>query len=29
MNPLEAFTDVKKRMESTHNNEEYLISMNS
>lgn len=29
MNPLEALTDVKKRMESTHNNEEYLISMNS
>lgn len=29
MNPLEALTDVKKRMESTQNNEEYLISMNS
>lgn len=29
MNPLEAMTDVKKRMESTHNNDEFLLSMNS
>ena len=29
MNPIEAMADVKKRMESTKNNEEFLISMNS
>lgn len=29
MTPIEAMTDVKKRMEGTLNNEEYLSSMNS
>ncbi len=29
MNPIEAMNDVKKRMEETHNNEEFLLSMNS
>ena len=29
MNPIEAMTDVKKRLEDTLNNEEYLSSMNS
>lgn len=29
MNPIEAMNDVKKHMESTKNNEEYLLSMNS
>jgi len=29
MNPIEAITDVKKRMEDTRNNEEFLLSMNS
>ncbi len=29
MTPLEAMNDVQKRMEGTHNNEEYLLSMNS
>lgn len=29
MNPLEAMTEVKKRMETTVNNEEFLLSMNS
>ena len=29
MNAIEAMADVKKRMESTKNNEEFLISMNS
>ena len=29
MNPIEAMTDVKKHMEGTKNNEEYLSSMNS
>ncbi len=29
MTPLEAMTDVKKRMEQTVNNEEFIISMNS
>lgn len=29
MTPMEAMTDVKKRMEETLNNEEYLLSMNS
>ena len=29
MNPIEAMADVKKRMEATKNNEEFLISMNS
>ena len=29
MNPIEAMTDVKKRIETTKNNEEFLLSMNS
>lgn len=29
MTPIEAMTDVKKHMEGTKNNEEYLLSMNS
>ena len=29
MNPVEAMTDVKKRLETTRNNEEFLLSMNS
>lgn len=29
MNPIEAMNEVKKRLESTKNNEEFLISMNS
>lgn len=29
MTPIEAMNDVKKRMEETHNNEEFLLSMNS
>lgn len=29
MNPVEAMTDVKKRLESTRNNDEFLMSMNS
>lgn len=29
MNPIEAMSDVKKRMEETRNNEEFLLSMNS
>ena len=29
MNPIEAMSDVKKHMENTINNEEYLMSMNS
>ena len=28
MNPIEAMTDVKKRLESTKNNEEFIASMN-
>ncbi|MCI7051841.1 MAG: transcription termination factor Rho, partial [Bacteroidales bacterium] len=28
MNPIEAMTDVRKRMENTINNEEFLASMN-
>ena len=28
MNPIEAMTDVRKRMEDTINNEEFLASMN-
>ena len=29
MNPVEAMTDVKQRLERTKNNEEFLMSMNS
>ncbi len=29
MNPIEAMTDLKRRMEGTRNNEEFLLSMNS
>lgn len=29
MNPVEAMNDVKKRLENTRNNEEFLLSMNS
>lgn len=29
MNPIEAMTEVKKRMENTINNDEFLLSMNS
>ena len=29
MTPIEAMTDVKKHMEGTKNNEEYLLPMNS
>ncbi len=29
MNPIEAMTDLKKRLEGTKTNEEFLISMNS
>ncbi|MDE7167046.1 MAG: transcription termination factor Rho [Bacteroidaceae bacterium] len=29
MNPIEAMNEVKKRLENTQNNEEFLISMNS
>lgn len=29
MNPLEAMTELQKRMESTRNNEEFFLSMNS
>ena len=28
MNPIEALTDVKRRMENTLNNDEFLASMN-
>ena len=28
MNPIEAMTDVRKRMENTIHNEEFLASMN-
>lgn len=29
MTPIEAMTDLKKHIENTRNNEEYLMSMNS
>ena len=29
MNAIEAMSEVKKRMETTRNNEEFLLSMNS
>jgi transcription termination factor Rho len=29
MNPIEAMTEVKSRIENTHDNEEFLLSMNS
>jgi transcription termination factor Rho len=29
MNPLEAMTELKQRLENTNSNEEFLMSMNS
>ena len=29
MNPIEAMTELQRRMEGTRNNEEFLLSMNS